>query len=42
LSFSIELYDPRGGVKLGRIWKSVVTIINDDGKQLLIKKSNQI
>jgi solute carrier family 8 (sodium/calcium exchanger) len=24
------LYDPRGGVKLGRVWKTVVTIINDD------------
>ncbi len=30
-SFSIELYDPNGGVKLGRVWKTVVTIINDDG-----------
>jgi hypothetical protein len=30
-SFSIELFDPRGGVKLGRIGKTVVTIINDDG-----------
>ena len=30
-SFSLELYDPKGGVKLGRVWKTVVTIINDDG-----------
>ncbi len=31
-SFSLELFDPKGGVKLGRLWKTVVTIINDDGK----------
>ena len=30
-SFAIELYEPKGGVKLGRVWKTVVTIINDDG-----------
>jgi hypothetical protein len=23
---------PQGGVKLGRVWKCVVTIINDDSK----------
>ena len=34
-SFSIELYDAKGGVKLGRVWKTVVTIINDDGKPRL-------
>ena len=31
-SFSIELFEPRGGVKLGRVGKTVVTIINDDGE----------
>lgn len=31
-SFSLELFDPKGGVKLGRLWKTVVTIINDDGE----------
>ena len=36
-SFSIELYDPKGGVKLGRVSKTVVTIINDDGKLYLFK-----
>lgn len=30
-SFAIELFDPKGGVKLARVWKTVVTIINDDG-----------
>jgi len=32
-SFSIELFNPRGGVKLGRFAKSVITIINDDDLQ---------
>jgi hypothetical protein len=36
-SFSIELYSPLGGVKLGRVWKCVVTIINDDGKRFHLK-----
>ena len=31
-SFSIELFDAKGGVKMGRVGKTVVTIINDDGK----------
>ena len=30
-SFAIEIFDPKGGVKLGRVTKTVVTIINDDG-----------
>lgn len=34
-SFSIELFDPKGGVKVGRVGKTVVTIINDDGKELM-------
>lgn len=34
-SFSLELFDAKGGVKLGRVWKTVVTIINDDGKALI-------
>jgi solute carrier family 8 (sodium/calcium exchanger) len=33
-SFSLELFAPEGGLKLGRIWKTVVTIINDDGKNI--------
>jgi solute carrier family 8 (sodium/calcium exchanger) len=32
-SFSIELFNPKGGVKLGRFAKSVITIINDDDLQ---------
>lgn len=31
-SFSIELFNTKGGVKMGRVGKTVVTIINDDGK----------
>ena len=30
-SFAIELFDPKGGVKLAKTTKLVVTIINDDG-----------
>ena len=30
-SFALELYSQEGGVKLGRVWKTVITIINDDG-----------
>lgn len=32
-SFSIELFNPKGGVKMGRFAKSVITIINDDDLQ---------
>lgn len=32
-SFEIELSDPSPGADLGRLKKTVVTIINDDGKQ---------
>ena len=35
-SFSLELFDAKGGVKLGRVGKTVVTIINDDGKEILL------
>lgn len=31
-SFAVELYDPTGGAQLGKHVKTVVTIINDDGK----------
>ncbi len=31
-SFAVELYDPSGGAQLGKHTKTVVTIINDDGK----------
>ena len=34
-SFAVELYDPRGGAQLGKHTKTVVTIINDDGKALI-------
>ena len=27
----MELYSPEAGLKLGRVWKTVITIINDDG-----------
>jgi len=30
--FEIELYDPEGGAKLGRVSRTAVTISNDDGK----------
>ncbi len=33
-SFQVELSDPTGGAKLGRIKKTVVAIINDDGKEI--------
>ena len=33
-SFYIELFDPKNGVKLGSHCKTVVTIINDDGKMV--------
>ena len=29
-SFCVVLYEPQGGMKLGRVWKTVVTIVNDD------------
>ena len=31
-SFEVELSDPTGGALLGRLKKTVVTIINDDGR----------
>ena len=34
-SFAVELYNPTGGSQLGKHTKTVVTIINDDGKQRL-------
>ena len=30
--FEIEIFNPEGGAKLGRIRKTAVTISNDDGK----------
>lgn len=42
-SFSIELYDAKGGVKLGRVWKTVVTIINDDDlKNIANRMANMV
>ena len=29
--FEIELFDPEGGVKIGQINRTAVTITNDDG-----------
>lgn len=31
-SFEIELFDPSPGAELGRLKKTVVTIVNDDGR----------
>lgn len=36
-SFLVELSDTTGGVTLGKIKRTVVTIVNDDGKFLLRK-----
>lgn len=42
-SFSIELFDPKGGVKMGRVAKTVVTIINDDDlKNIASKMANMV
>lgn len=42
-SFSIELFDAKGGVKLGRVGKTVVTIINDDDlKNIASKMANMV
>ena len=32
--FHIELYDPTGGAKLGQRIRTVLTIVNDDGKKI--------
>lgn len=31
-SFEIELFEPQGGAKLGKLNRTAVTITNDDGK----------
>ena len=42
-SFALELFDPKGGVKLGRVWKTVVTIINDDDlKNIASRMANMV
>jgi len=42
-SFSLELYEAKGGVKLGRLWKTVITIINDDDlKNIANKMANMV
>jgi solute carrier family 8 (sodium/calcium exchanger) len=42
-SFSVELFDPKGGVKLGRLSKTVVTIINDDDmKNIAARMANMV
>ena len=35
-SFNLELFNPTGGSMLGKFAKTVVTVINDDGKQMNI------
>ena len=34
-TFIIELKDPTGGAKLGRLQSTIVTIVNDDGREML-------
>lgn len=42
-SFAVELFDPKGGVKIGRISKTVVTIINDDDmKNIAARMANMV
>ena len=31
-NFEIELFDPEGGAKIGKVNRTAVTITNDDGK----------
>ena len=31
-NFEIELFDPEGGAKIGKVSRTAVTITNDDGK----------
>ena len=31
-NFEIELFEPQGGAKLGKVARTAVTITNDDGK----------
>ena len=33
-NFEIELFDPEGGAKVGKINRTAVTITNDDGKNM--------
>lgn len=35
-SFAVELYDATGGAKIGKHPKTVITIINDDGKRQIL------
>ena len=32
-NFEIELFDPEGGAKIGKVNRTAVTITNDDGKR---------
>jgi len=42
-SFSLELFNAKGGVKLGRVAKTVVTIINDDDlKNIASRMANMV
>ena len=34
-NFEIELFEPQGGAKLGKVARTAVTITNDDGKAFL-------
>ena len=33
-NFEIELFDPEGGAKIGKVSRTAVTITNDDGKHI--------
>ena len=50
-NFEIELFEPQGGAKLGKVARTAVTITNDDGKDyyllstypgILIQKKKKI
>ena len=36
-NFEVELFEPQGGAKLGKVCRTAITITNDDGKYLLTK-----
>ncbi len=40
-SFAVELYEPTGGAQLGAHTRTVVTIINDDGKFIIKLKKKR-
>ena len=36
-NFEIELFDPEGGAKIGKVSRTAVTITNDDGIDFLLE-----